>query len=63
MFLKGYMKLIRIGNLFGATGGSFAGNIYDPEGICPTINTAGGGYREPMILEYETHGDTDQGAE
>lgn len=52
------MKLIRIGNLFGATGGSFAGNIYDPEGICPTINTAGGGYREPMILEYETHCDT-----
>lgn len=53
MFLKEYMKLMRIGNLFGATGGSFAGNIYDPDGLCPTINTAGGGYREPMIIEYE----------
>lgn len=58
------MRLIRIGNLFGATGGSFAGNIYDVDGLCPTINTAGGGYREPMILEsYEAHGDTDQGEE
>lgn len=49
------MKRIRkIGNLFGATGGSFAGNIYDPAGLCPTINTAGGGMREPMIIEvYE----------
>lgn len=57
------MKIKRIGNLFGATGGSFAGNIYDPEGLCPTINTAGGGMREPMILEYEAHGDTDLGEE
>ena len=47
------MKIIRIGNLFGATGGSFAGNIYLPMGICPTINTAGGGMREPMIIYEE----------
>lgn len=55
MFLKARMKAIRIdkvGNIFGATGGSFAGNIYNPEGLCPTINTAGGGYREPMIIEF-----------
>ena len=57
------MKIMRIGNLFGATGGSFAGNRYDPEGLCPTINTAGGGMREPMILEYEAHGDIDAGTE
>ena len=59
------VKINRIGNLFGATGGSFAGNIYHPEGVCPTINTAGGGMREPMIIEIynETHGDTDEGAE
>ena len=48
------MRIKKIGNLFGATGGSFAGNIYDPEGLAPTLNTAEGGYREPMILEiYE----------
>lgn len=49
------IKLRRIGNLFGATGGSFAGNIYDPRGLCPTINCSGGGWREPMIIEvYES---------
>jgi hypothetical protein len=44
-------RIVRVGNLFGATGGSFAGNIYAPDGLCPTINTAGGGMREPMIIE------------
>ncbi len=49
-----YMNLIRIGNIFGATGGSFAGNVYDIDGIAPTINCSGGGWREPLILlEYE----------
>lgn len=48
------MRIKKIGNLFGATGGSFAGNIYDPSGLAPTLNMAEGGYREPMILEiYE----------
>ena len=52
--MKGVLRLIRIGNIFGATGGSFAGNIHSPDGLCPTINTSGGGYREPMIIEtYE----------
>ena len=36
-------RTIRIGNLYGFTGGSFAGMIYSPDGLCPTINTAGGG--------------------
>lgn len=57
------MKVSKIGNIFGFTGGSFAGNVYDSCGLCPTINCMGGGMREPMILEYETHGDTDEGAE
>lgn len=52
MFLK-VMKILRIGNIFWATGGSFAGNIYRSDGLCPTINTAGGD-REPMILEYDS---------
>jgi hypothetical protein len=52
--MKRMMSVKKIGNLFGATGGSFAGNIYDRRGLCPTINCAGGGWREPMIIEeYE----------
>ena len=43
---------IRIGNIFGADRGTgFAGNIWDKQGIAPTITTCGGGYREPMIME------------
>lgn len=60
------MKILRIGNIFGATGGSFAGNVYDVRGLAPTINTSGGGYREPMILEYEygrNHCKTETGVE
>lgn len=50
------IKINKLGNLWGATGGSFAGNIYGVNGLAPTVNTAGGGYREPMILEvYETN--------
>lgn len=36
------MQEIRIGNIYGATGGNFAGNVYDKKGIAPTINTCGG---------------------
>lgn len=45
------MQEIRLGNLYGATGGNYAGNVYDMNGLCPTINTCGGGGREPMIAE------------
>ena len=41
----------RIGNIYGFTGGSFAGNVYLPDGLAPSINTSGGGNREPIILE------------
>lgn len=47
------MRLIKLGNLYGFTGGSYAGMIYSTGGLCPTINTAGGGQREPMIATYE----------
>lgn len=43
----------RIGNIWGATGGNYAGNVYDKEYISPTINTCGGGGREPMIIECD----------
>lgn len=35
----------KLGNLWGATGGNYAGNVYDKEYIAPTINTCLGGYR------------------
>lgn len=46
------LRPIRIGNIFGSNKGtSFAGNVWDKEGLSPTVTTCGGGYREPMILE------------
>lgn len=42
--------MIRLFNIYGFTGGSYAGNVYDLRGISPSINTCGGGNREPMII-------------
>ena len=48
------IKCNRLFNIYGATGGSFAGNVYNPIGIAPALNTMGGGMREPLIVEiYE----------
>lgn len=45
-------EIKRIGNIYGKDKGtSFAGNVYDPEGLCPTINTMGGGNRQPLIMK------------
>lgn len=43
----------RLGSLFGHTGGSFAGLVYNPDGLAPAINTAGGGLRMPLIIEID----------
>lgn len=44
-------KIIKLGNIYREnSGGSFAGNVYDTNGICPTINICGGGNREPLIM-------------
>ena len=53
LYVKETNKEKRIGNIFGATGGNYAGNVYDKDYIAPALNTCQGGYREPMILEYE----------
>ena len=45
------MEVKRLGNLYGYTGGSYAYQVYDPNGLAPTINCMGGGGREPMIVE------------
>ena len=49
-------KESRIGNIFGATGGNYAGNVYDQEYLAPTLNTCEGGYRQPMIIVYNSDG-------
>ena len=45
----------RLFNIYGEDRGTgFAGNVWDTEGLAPTINTMGGGNREPLIMEsYE----------
>ena len=45
--------LIRLGNLYGFTGGSFSGMVYADKGLAPSINTAGGGNRMPIIIEVK----------
>lgn len=48
----------RLGNIYGYTGGNYAGNVYGISGIAPTINCTGGGNRMPLILTTE-NGDKD----
>lgn len=45
-------KAIRIGGLFDNEKGKHqAGSIWDKEGLSPSIDTCGGGYREPLTME------------
>ena len=44
------IKEQRLGNLNGFTGGSFAGQVYDINGIGPSVTTCSGGGREPHII-------------
>lgn len=46
-------EVIRLGSIFGHTGGSFAGLVFHPDGLAPTINTAQGGLRMPLIIEEQ----------
>lgn len=41
----------RLGNLYGHTGGNYAGNVYDKNKLAPTLNAMQGGNRQPMIVE------------
>ena len=43
-------KVEKLGNLYGFTGGSYAGNVYNRKGLCPTLNTVSGGNRQVMIF-------------
>lgn len=54
MFMKDTSKIDKIGNIYGFTGGSFAGMVYGVNGCAPALNTMGGGRREPLILEPQS---------
>ena len=41
----------KIGNIFGFTGGNYAGNVYDKDHLSPTLNTMQGGCKQPMIID------------
>lgn len=49
-------EVIRLGSIFGHTGGSFAGLVYHPNGLAPTVNTAQGGLRMPLIIIGDENG-------
>lgn len=56
--MKGIYQTKRLLNAYNPkfTGGSYAGNVYDPSYLSPALNTMGGGGRQPFILEvYEIH--------
>ena len=40
----------RLGNIWGATGGSFAGMVYDAQFLSPSLTTMGGGGRMPHVV-------------
>lgn len=46
---------IRLFNIYGATGGNYAGNVYDIEGIAPALNDMRGGNRQPLIETKKNH--------
>ena len=41
----------KIGNIFGFTGGNYAGNVYDHNYLAPTLNTMQGGCKQPLIID------------
>lgn len=43
-------EIKRLGNIYGFSGGSYAGNVYSQDGMCPALNSATGGNRQPMIV-------------
>lgn len=46
------LKIIRLGNLYDDNaGGARAGNVYEPNGLSPALQTAQGGNRQPLMYE------------
>lgn len=40
---------IKLYNIYGYSGGNYAGNVYDTNGIAPALNDMRGGNRQPLI--------------
>ncbi len=64
---EGVIELKRLGNVYGDNFGTgYAGNVWDKEGLCPTIKVeSGGGGRQPMVMvamrgRYNEDGTTSQ---
>ena len=45
------MKARKLFNIYGYSGGNFGGTVYDINHLAPTLNTMGGGNRQPMIID------------
>ena len=43
--------VIKLGNIYGFTGGNFAGIVYSVKGIAPALNTMQGGNKQPLIIK------------
>ena len=54
MYLK--LEIKRLGNIYGFDGGNYAGNVYSSKGLCPALNSTGGGNRQPMFIEVRKDG-------
>lgn len=53
---------IRIGGLYDDNKVHQAGSIWSKEGLSPTIDTSGGGYRMPLIMvKYEHNSKRNEG--
>lgn len=51
-------KCVRVGGLYDGMGIKHqAGSVYDPNGICATLSTMGGGNQEPIILTNDSDKD------
>lgn len=48
----------RLGCLSNGTGGNFAGQVFDEDGLCPTLTDMQGGGRQPHIVEVQKLNDT-----
>lgn len=46
----------RLGNIYGAEGGSYAGQVYESDGISPTLTDMQGGGRQPHVVEVNRLG-------
>ena len=46
---------IRLFNIYGATGGNYAGNVYDIDGIAPALNDMRGGQQATIDRNEKNH--------